>query len=186
MAAHKDLLNSEDLLFLSNLSELNANTFAASAVSTLSYDAIPYLLAMLEEWEDTSVEGTIRNSLDIFLDYSEELSEDATVDEIGHFYMDFIKSVDPENYYYFGEPVLPGVIAKKIIEKSVISLNQSTPVLTNVYPSLLSVWSGVRCPVQYGTIVDAELLKDVYGYVDEISKMDWEVGAKYFYGNRVR
>ncbi|MNI90264.1 hypothetical protein D3C73_1477660 [compost metagenome] len=49
VASHEDLLKRENLLFLSDLSEINANTFAASALYTLSYDVVPYLLAMLEE-----------------------------------------------------------------------------------------------------------------------------------------
>ncbi|OAB35030.1 hypothetical protein PGLA_22665 [Paenibacillus glacialis] len=68
---------------------------------TLSYDAIPYLLAMLEEWEDTNVEDTIRNSLDIMLNYSDTLDEKATVDEIGSLYLDYIKGINNEKYYYY-------------------------------------------------------------------------------------
>ncbi|OKP86059.1 hypothetical protein A3844_15005 [Paenibacillus helianthi] len=185
VASHKDLLNSGNLLFLSDLSEYNADTFAASALYTLSYDAVPYLLAMLEEWEDTNVEGTIRNSLDIFLNYSDELTEEAPVEEIGNFYLDYIKKVELDNYYYYGDPAFPGSLAKKIIEKSVISLNNTIPIQTNVIPSLLSIWSGVKCPVQYDTIVDVDQLGDVYRYVDIISKMEWEIGSKYFYGHRV-
>ncbi|CQR55777.1 Imm47 family immunity protein [Paenibacillus riograndensis] len=185
VASHKDLLKSENLLFLSDLSENNANTFAASALYTLSYDVVPYLLAMLEEWEDTEVEGTIRNTLDIFLNYSDEINEEATVDEIGNYYLDFIKQVDLNNYYYYSSPVFPGTLAKKIIEKSVTSINDGIPVRTNVIPTLLSVWSGVKCPVQYDTIVDNKILDEIYQYVTILSKMNWETGAKYFYGNRV-
>lgn len=185
VAAHKDLLKNENLLFLSDLSENNANTFAANAVYTLSYDAVPYLLAMLEEWEDTNVEETIRNSLDIFLDYSEELDKDAAVEEIGDFYLNFIEKVNVDNYYYYSAPVFTATLAKKMIEKSVASLNDSAPVRTNVIPSLLSIWSGIKCPVQYGTIVDNALLAEIYQYTQALSKMNWEAGVKYFYGHQV-
>ncbi|MNC40660.1 hypothetical protein D3C75_893850 [compost metagenome] len=140
---------------------------------------------MLEEWEDTNVEGTIRNTLDIFLNYSDELNEEATVDEIGNFYLDFIKQVDLDNYYYYSTPVFPGNLAKKIIEKSITSVNDGVPVRTNVIPTLLSIWSGVKCPVQHDTVVDNKILDEIYQYVAMLSKMKWETGVKYFYGHRV-
>ncbi len=185
VASHKDLLISENLLFLSDVSENNADTFAAASLYTLSYDVIPYLLAMLEEWEDTNVAGTIRNSLDIFLNYSDHLDEDATVEEIGNYYVDFLNDVVEEHYYYYSTPVFPGKLTKQIIEKSVNSLNTSVPIRTNVIPTLLSVWSGIKCPVQFDTIVDSKILEDIYQYAEMLSKMDWETGIKYFYGHRV-
>lgn len=127
VASHKDLLKIENLAFLSDLSEQNADVFASYAVQTLSYEAVPYLLAMLDEWEDTNVEETIRNSLDIFLNYSDELDEDAAVDEIGQFYLGLIKKVDVDQYYYYSAPVFPAPLAKKLIEKSAVSRHEQAP-----------------------------------------------------------
>ncbi|WP_068536470.1 Imm47 family immunity protein [Paenibacillus glacialis] len=182
VASHQDLLNNENLLFLSNVSEDNADTFASCALYTLSYDATPYLLAMLEEWEDTNVEETIRNTLDIMLNYSDTLDEKAPVDEIGNLYLDYIKGINNDKYYYYMEPVFPGELAKKLVEKAAISLKNKDMIKTNVIPSLLSVWSGIKSPVEYNTIVTDEKFKDVLNYVNVLSKMDWKIGGKYFYG----
>lgn len=68
--------------FLSGASENSVATFASCAIDTMSYQVIPYLLALLEEWEDTEVEDGIRNSLEILLNYSEVCGENAAVDDI--------------------------------------------------------------------------------------------------------
>lgn len=185
VASHQDLLKTENLAFLSDLSEQNADVFASYAVQTLSYEAVPYLLAMLDEWEDTNVEETIRNSLDIFLNYSDELDEDAAVDEIGQFYLDLMKKVDADQYYYYSTPVFPAPLAKKLIEKSAVSRHEQAPLGTHLIPFLLSVWSGILCPIEYNTVVDDRLLDGVYHYVQALSEMDWEAGVKYFYGHPI-
>ena len=185
VASHQDLMKVENLAFLSDLSEQNADTFASSAVHTLSYEAVPYLLAMLDEWENTNVEDTIRNSLDIFLNYSDELDEDAAVDEIGQLYLDLMMKVDADQYYYYSTPVFPGPLAKKLIEKSAASRQEQAPLGTHLFPFLLSTWSGINCPVEYNTVVDDRLLDGVYHYVQALSEMDWEAGVKYFYGHPI-
>lgn len=116
------------------------------------------------------------------LNYSDTLDEKAPVDELGNLYLDYIKGTDTDKYYYYMEPVFPGTLAKKLVEKAVISLKNKDTLKTNVIPSLLSVWSGVKCPVEYNTIVTDEKFKDVLNYIDVLSKMDWEMGRKYFYG----
>ncbi|MBS2967916.1 hypothetical protein J9317_03890 [Metabacillus sp. KIGAM252] len=185
VSSHKDLLNSENLLFLSNVSEKNADTFASSAVYTLSYHVIPYLLALLEEWEDTSVEETIRNSLDIMLDYTDEIGEDATVEEIGELYYNTIKSINRDKYYYYLKPVFPGDLARNLVEKSIISLRSESPLNTHVIPSLLSIWSGLRCPVYYSLVINDAKYKELINYVKTLSNLEWETGEKYFYGNKI-
>jgi hypothetical protein len=186
VASHDDLLNSENLLFVSRLSEDNAAVFASCAVSTLSYDVVPYLLAMLEEWEDTDVEGTIRNSLDILLSYSDELEEDASVDEIGEYYSGLLDQVDTEQYYYYTEPAFPGSLTKGLMEKAFLSLKNKDVLKTSVLPSLLSVWSGLKCPADYHTAVTEEKLEEIMQYVKALAAMEWEKGQKYFYGHPVK
>ena len=55
-ATHDDLLETNNLKFLSSASEDGVHNFVVSAGETLSYHVVPYLLALLEEWEDTFVE----------------------------------------------------------------------------------------------------------------------------------
>ncbi|MDM5154705.1 Imm47 family immunity protein [Bacillus sp. DX1.1] len=182
---HDDLLNSNNLKFLSEISDSNADTFASCAPTTLSYDVVPYLLAMLEEWEDTYVEQTIKDSLDTILGYTKYLSEEATVEEIGQFYLEKRDSLDAESYYYSQQFVFPGDLAKKLIEKSFIAAKTNSRLEMGIIPSLLSIWSGVKCPVEYDTVINDNKLKETISYIDKLSKMDWQTGVKYFYANPV-
>jgi hypothetical protein len=91
------------------VSEDNAYVFASCARETLSPEVVLYLLALLEEWDDTVVEEVIRDSLDGIMDYTEELDWNATVDEIGSYYMEWMNTFLPTFYYYNGEPVFQGI-----------------------------------------------------------------------------
>lgn len=185
VANHEDLLNNNNLKFLSDVSDFNANTFASCAPTTLSYDVVPYLLVMLEEWEDTYVEQTIRDSLDTILGYTKYLSEEANVEEIGQLYLGQIKDLDADKYYYNQQLVFPGDLAKKLIEKSFVSLKTESKLKMGIIPSLLSIWSGIKCPVEYNTIIDNNKIKELMNFIDKISKMDWQIGDKYFYAKKV-
>lgn len=50
---------------------------------------------------------------------------------------------------------------------------------------MLSIWSGVKCPVEYYTLVNDKLMRDVIDYVKQLSEMNWERGCKYFYGHKI-
>lgn len=181
VVTHDDLLKNENFLFLSNVSDDNANTFASCAPDTLSYEVIPYLLALLEEWEDIYVEQTIRDSLDIMLGYYKVLGENVSVDEIGQFYLNHLKEINPKKYYYRQELVFPGNLAKRLIEKAILTVKTNSSIEMEIIPCLLSVWSGKKCPVEYDTVITDEKVKEVFSYVDSLSRMDWKKGSKYFY-----
>lgn len=66
---HEDLLESDNFKFLYSASENIISTFTSCSVDTMSYHVIPYLLVLLEDWEDTDVEEDIRNTLEILLSY---------------------------------------------------------------------------------------------------------------------
>ena len=74
-ATHDDLLETNNLKFLSSASEDGVHNFVVSAGETLSYHVVPYLLALLEEWEDTFVEKAIRNELSWMLGIEDEYYE---------------------------------------------------------------------------------------------------------------
>lgn len=185
VATHEDFLIDNNMVFLSTLSDSNANTFAACAPTALSYNVVPYLLALLEEWEDIYVEQTIRDALDTILAYTELLPEDASINQIGEFYLEKIKGVEPD-YYYAGQPVFPGNEAKQLINQAFLSLKNATKLKMSIVPSLLSIWSGIKCPVDYQTEMNQDSLNSVTSYVNELSKKNWEVGAKYFYGHEIK
>lgn len=185
ISTHEDLKDSNNLVFLSNTSDFAAFTFAASAPSTLSYEVVPYLLAMLKEWEDTYVEETIKDSLDKILNYSEELNDDAEVDEIGQLFIEYTKDEDRTIYYYEQEPVFPGNLTKQLMERAYISLNTGSEVEMYTIPSLLSIWSGIKCPVEYDMVMNSEEMEKLIGYIDELIKIPWIKGRKYFYAKEV-
>ncbi|RAS80681.1 hypothetical protein A4R27_13055 [Priestia endophytica] len=118
VCTHEDLRKVENLNFLSRVSEENAYVFASCARETLSPEVVPYLLALLEEWDDTVVEEVIRDSLDGIMDYTEKLNWNATVDEIGSYYIEWMNTLLPTFYYYNREPVFPGNLTQSLVQRA--------------------------------------------------------------------
>ena len=54
-----------------------------------------------------------------------------------------------------------------------------------VDPTLLSVYSGIRCPIYYGDTISESVVKEVFEYVEKVASVEWIPGQKYFYGNLV-
>lgn len=185
IATHSDIYKNENLKLLSESDDDAVNVFVTYSKQALSYEVVPYLLALLEEWEDTNVEISIRDALQDILNYQELISENASVDEIGEFFINKRQNVDAEKYYYKGELAFPGVLTKKLLDASAISRKFGTELKEITIPTMLSIWSGIECPVQYYTIVDDEIMKKVLDYVKQLSKMNWEKGCKYFYGHKI-
>ncbi|MGK9181284.1 hypothetical protein KXS12_03405 [Priestia filamentosa] len=157
LCTHEDLQKAENLNFLSRVSEDNAYVFASCARETLSPEVVPYLLALLEEWDDTVVEEVIRDSLDHMMDYSENLDWNATGEEIGSYYMEWMNTLSPTFYYYNGEPVFLGNLTKSLVQRAFAIRGENTPVKMKSVPILLSVWSGKKCPLQYKTVIDEKV-----------------------------
>ncbi|KAB2494531.1 hypothetical protein F8155_08130 [Priestia endophytica] len=185
VCTHEDLRKVENLNFLSRVSEGNAYVFASCARETLSPEVVPYLLALLEEWDDTIVEEVIRDSLDGIMDYTEKLNWNATVDEIGSYYMEWMNTLLPTFYYYNREPVFPGNLTQSLVQRAFTAREQDTQINMESIPILLSVWSGTKCPVQYETLMDEEVFQQLTDYIDTLLEGSWERGRKYFYGHIV-
>ena len=64
-------------------------------------------------------------------------------------------------------------------------MNQSRHLGKDLIPTLLSIWSGIKCPVEYNTVVNEEKFKQLLSYVEGLSEMDWRSGGKYFYGHLI-
>ncbi|SFQ65586.1 Immunity protein 47 [Priestia endophytica DSM 13796] len=167
------------------MSEDNAYVFASCARETLSPEVVPYLLALLEERDDIVVEEVIRDSLDHMMDYTENLDWNATVDEIGSYYREWMNTLSPTFYYYNRKPVFLGELTKTLVQRAFAVREQNTPLKMESIPILLSVWSGKGCPVQYKTVLDEEIFQQLTDYIDTLSERSWERGRKYFYGNSV-
>ncbi|URZ02825.1 Imm47 family immunity protein [Clostridium felsineum] len=185
IANHSDIYKNENLKLLSNADDDAVNVFVAYSKQALSYEVVPYLLALLDEWEDTNVEISIRDALQDILNYQESISANASVDEIGEFFINKREKIDAEKYYYKGNLAFPGVLTKKLLDASAFSRKFGTELKEITIPTMLSIWSGIECPVEYYTIVNDEIMKKVFDYVKQISKMNWEKGCKYFYGHKI-
>lgn len=184
IAIHDDLLDTNKLRFLSNASEDGIHTFVASAEDTLSYNVIPYLLALLEEWEDTFVEETIRNTLTLMLGVNDDYYE-LSIKELGEIYLESIKNNDTTKYYYHNNLAFPGNLVKELIPRVMISLREKNVFDMITIPSILSIWSGIKCPVQYGMVIDDQKYRELISYIDLLTKKEWKIGKKYFYGHLV-
>lgn len=186
VATHDDLRNSNNLRFLSEVNEETVNTFASAAITSLSLDIIPYLLALLEEWDEISDTAIIiRDSIDSFINFEEQIGEEATIDEIGNFYFNYCEEMDTESYYFQQNLAFPGDLAKKLIQRVLIAANNEEPLKMELIPSLLSIWSGEKVPADYNTVINANNYKDFIDYIDRLSSENWEKGQKYFYGYKL-
>lgn len=186
IANHSDIYNSDNLELLSNSDDDVVNVFVTYSKHSLSYEVVPYLLALLEEWEETDVEVSIRDALQNILNYQEAILENASVDEIGEFFVNKRGKIEQEKYYYKGDLAFPGMLTKRLLEASAISRKFGVELKEVTIPTMLSIWSGIECPVQYYTIVNDEIMKKVVDYVKELSKINWEKGCKYFYGHKIQ
>ena len=96
-----------------------------------------------------------------------------------------MQSSDRTAYVLYGQPVHPSLLARRLVERASMAAASGEQLGITVPGSLLSIWSGVECPVDYDTQMDGERLDAVHAYVDTLSRKDWVRGAKYFYGHRL-
>lgn len=186
VATHNELRDSNNLRFLSEATEETINTFASAAITSLSLDIIPYLLALLEEWDEISDTAIIiKDSIDSFIDFEEQIGEEATVDEIGDFYFKYCDENDTKSYYFQQNLAFPGDLSKKLIQRVMIAANSDEPLKMEIIPYLLSIWTGEKVPGDYNTIISASNYKDFIDYIKELSTRNWEKGQKYFYGYKL-
>jgi hypothetical protein len=186
VAKHDDFRDSNNLRFLSEGTEETINTFASAAITSLSLDIIPYLLALLEEWDEISDTAIIiKDSIDFFLNFEEKIGEEAIVDEIGDFYFKYCNENDTESYYFQQNLAFPGDLAKKLIQRVMIAANNKEPLRMELIPSLLSIYTGEKVPWDYNTIISESNYKDFIDYINGLSIKNWEEGQKYFYGYKL-
>jgi len=186
VATHEDLRDSNNLRFLSEATEEIVDTFASAATTSLSLEVIPYLLALLEEWEEVGDTATvIRDSIDFFINFEEQIGEDATIEAIGNFYLEYCEEKDTNSYYFQQNLVFPGELSKKLIQRVMIAANNEEPLKMELIPSLLSIWTGKKAPSDYNTIISASNYKGFIDYINELSSENWEKGQKYFYGYKL-
>ncbi|WP_143277783.1 Imm47 family immunity protein [Bordetella genomosp. 10] len=170
---------------IEKMSHDDVSTWVSSAPDTLSPEIVPYLFALLGKHSDTSVIDDVLASLyrlfpSKFSESDDNLS--ALAQRFNAFGMGRVQSA----YYYQDALSHPGALCKTLITTTaeVSSKGIEFP-LANI-PTILSIWSGIECPVSYGQKLDNEALPKVMNYVRLLSEMQWHEGSKYFYRHEVK
>ncbi|BBB62099.1 hypothetical protein UNDKW_3826 [Undibacterium sp. KW1] len=175
----------QDISFLGNLlascTHEEVFSIVIYAPHTLSLQIVPYLFALLEEYESTSIEENILSSINKICPF-EYYGGRVNIAELGERFAGFAKKMNLENYYYDGAEAFAGNLTKILIETAALARQgkMSFP-LTDV-PTLLSIWSGEKCPLFYGEQVADSDFESVIKFSKHIASMRWIRGKKYFYG----
>lgn len=186
VCTHDDLRTPENMTFLVGADPSVVQTFASGVWDTQSWEIAPYLLALAEEWaDDHEVSDAVRFGLDTLSGYTAVLPDDASVEEIGDHVARVRSAVDPAVYSIGTEPTFPGLLAKRLARAAMTSATSGSPLTLAAEPSLLSIWTGVLCPVDHGTVMDDAAVRSVLAYIDGIAAMEWTPGTKDFYGHPV-
>jgi hypothetical protein len=184
ICTNEDLRNVSNLRCLSDASEFAIFTFVTGAVDTMSYEVIPYLLALWDEWEDSDsdIEYAIQDALDDYF-YDQKLStEEATKEEVEELWSLVSEQKETDAYYYKGFPVFPGMFAKEIMTSLYTGIQVEGKFHKYLQSSLLSTFTGKRVPVKVNDTISRKVIDSMIDYIEDVSKRDWVEGRKYFYG----
>lgn len=182
---HKDLQNADNFSFLEQAEEDLAHTFIADSIFMLSYEVLPYLFMLLDEWDDTNLEDFVRNSLDYITDYSDVMDYYASAEEIHEHVEDLLAQSFAETYYFRTLPFSPAPLAKRITAFAQHSLGNNVPLSLYIQPRMLSIVSGRLCPLGHDDIVNEASMRELFRYIEGLIEFPWVEGAKYYYGHRI-
>lgn len=186
ISTHDDFYKQETFNFLARASEDIVETFAVYANRSYSYEIVPYLLSLLDSWQDTNSEIVIRDGLDSLLGIYKDLGEEASLEDMGDYYLEQVQQLDSrETYYYNGQPLFLGDLSRELLTRVYRVLETQEALQLSTIPSLLSTLSGKKCPVDYFDNLTSEKLSQLYGYMDTLIQLELEPGKKYFYGHLV-
>lgn len=68
--------------------------------------------------------------------------------------------------------MFPGILTKRLLDASALSRVNGKCLEQSIIVKMLSIWSGIKCTVEYHTIVDDEVMRKVFDYVKQLSKMN--------------
>lgn len=186
VCTHDDLRRPENLTVLAGGEASVVQTFASGVLDTQSWEMAPYLLALADDWSGHhEVEDALRFGLDELSDYTSVLPDDAPLADIGEHVERRRSELDPERYYLGTELSFPGILTTSLARAAMSSTSSGARLGLAVEPSLLSIWSGVLCPVDASTPMDDGSVGAALAYIDHLLHQEWTPGAKYFYGHRV-
>lgn len=86
-----------------------------TAQESLSLHAIPYLLALFEDWEETYVGNDIARCICTMLDNKYYEDEKYKINRLGDMFTDFSAINDLDLFYYKGKEFYSGDLTKTII-----------------------------------------------------------------------
>lgn len=182
VCTHEDfeLLND----FLSSCDEDCLYAFLAYVKESLSLQAIPYLLALLEMWEETDTGVRIHQIImEMLGKYCDE--EYSDVEECGNEFIEFSKTHDLKKYYFRGEVINYGGLTKELLTFAMKSKSLNRPFNGGTIAGILSNSFGISCPVSDREMVTDEKVAMLFEFVKKIAAINPEVGAKYYYGRKI-
>lgn len=188
ICTNEDLRDVSNLRCLSDASEFAIFTFVTGAVEMMSYEVVPYLFALWDEWEDSNsdIDYAIKDALDNYF-YDQKLSmEEATKEEIEELWMIVGDQKELDTYYYKGCPVFPGMFAKEIMTSLYAGIQAEGKFHTYLQSALLSTFTGKRVPVNVNEIISRKDIYSMMDYIEDVSKRDWVEGRKFFYGFEIK
>ena len=183
VANHSDYRMLEE--FLGQCEEWQLRVFLAYVYDGLSLHAIPYLLSLYEEWEDTGVENDIARCICGMLGQRYYEEENYNIKILGDMFLEFSQSHDLDLYYFNGEEYFAGNLTKTIIGVAMDCRMRKIPFYTDQLPAIISNGSGVACPVSHGTEVNDLKVQELFNYVQYLSTLKHEKGKKYFYNYKI-
>lgn len=179
----------DDIPLLGNMldetSEAVVNDFCYFAESSLSPQILPYLLAMFETWEGTDIGEQICQTIGYVINSLPAQDGYCSQDELVNECKQFLNTHDQKKYFYAGSEFFVGTLTKEMISEMMLCKSKSKPYFSNQLPSILSISTGIKCPLQAGIQITDIVVEKVMHYVKALSEKKWIPGRKYFYGNLI-
>lgn len=170
--------------FFASCDEDRLQVFLAYVKDSLSLQAVPYLLALLEEWEDTETGIRIHQLImEMMGQYCDE--EISDVEECGNAFIDFSKTHDLNKYYFKGQMINYGVMAKELITVAMSCKAANRPFYAAVLTEVLSDSFGIESPIRSRDMITDEKVSQLFEYVKKIAAINPEPGVKYYFGNKI-
>lgn len=166
-------------------------TFLVSVTESLSYQSIPYLLALHDLWSDTVIAGEIAFILNGMLHFAppgglpEGKYGQYTTEQIGEVFLAFRENHDLNSYYYDGREMFLGDFTKRLMQTAIYCMANNEPFYSAEIPSILSNSTGIACPVRPDEFVDEKKIGAILDYIDQLPKETYQRGCKYFYGHLI-
>ena len=127
IANHEDFSYIQEFLVECNEEEIRI--FLAFVEESLSYQSIPYLLALMDEWEETDVGEKVAQVInDMIYDNDDDVECGInSVVEVENKFIEFSQKKDLNRYYYSGEEFFVGDLTKTLISDAFICKSHNKP-----------------------------------------------------------